>query len=96
MQNIQLGISGIAENKEFNNALGIETKTIKRKKLAVFIEYKLKTNKVGFARMFNIAPATVTKWLYTQTEPSTEMLKRIARNLGISLQEADDLFEINK
>lgn len=94
MKNIQVGISGIAENKEFNEALGFKTKTIRRKKLATLIKYKLNTNKIGFAHMLKIAPATVTKWLYTNTEPSIEMMKRIAHHLGMSLEEVDELFEV--
>ncbi len=40
-QYLQLAIDGIAENKDFNDALGIPTREIKRVKLAEFIRYKL-------------------------------------------------------
>ncbi|MCM1194416.1 MAG: helix-turn-helix transcriptional regulator [Firmicutes bacterium] len=95
MKNIQVAISGIAENKEFNDALGLPTKTVVRPKLSDFICAKLQTNKVGLARMLKISPATVTKWLYTETKPSVDMIKRIGRYLGMSFDEVLELFEVD-
>ncbi len=92
-QYLQLAIDGIAENKDFNDALGIPTREIKRVKLAEFIRYKLQTNKRGFARVAGVSPATVTKWLYSDTEPGIEMSKKLARRFGLSLDEVYNLFE---
>lgn len=91
---IQVGICGIAEDKEFNDELGLPTKEIKRTELAKFIRYKLNTNKIGFARLANVSPATVTKWLFTDAVPSMEMAKRIARNFNLTLEEVDELFGV--
>lgn len=91
MKNIQLGISGVAENKEYD--AGTETSKVVRNKLANLISSKLQTNKIGFANMLKISPATVTKWLCSYTQPSTEMVKLIARKLGMSAGEVFDLFE---
>lgn len=94
MKNIQLAINGIAENKEFNDELGLKTQVIVRPKLADYISSKLDTNKIGFARMLKISPAAVSKWLNTYTEPSMDMIKRIGRYCGLSVAEVIDLFEI--
>lgn len=91
---LQVGICGIAEDKAFNDELNLPTKEIKRVKLAKFIRYKLNTNKIGFARLANVSPATVTKWLFTDAVPSMEMAKRLCRNFNLSLEEVDDLFEV--
>ncbi len=93
MAYIQLGISGIAENKAFNDALGLPTKTIVRPKLANYILRDVGTNKVSFAKMLNVSPATVTKWLYTDTMPSVEVLHRFAHNMGLSYAEVLAFFE---
>ena len=92
-QYLRLAIEGIAENKDFNDALGIPTREIKRVKLAKFIRYKLQTNKCGFARDAGVSPATVTKWLYSNTEPGIEMSKKLARRFGLTLDEIYELFE---
>jgi len=91
---LQLGISGIAENKEFNEALDLPTREIKREKLAKFIRYKLNTNKIGFAKIANVSPATVTKWLFTDAVPSLEMAKQLSRKFSMTLEEVDELFEV--
>lgn len=93
-QYLQLGIDGIADNREFNEALGLPCKDIRRLKLAEFIRNKLGTNKVTFARMLNVSPAAVTKWLYTDAEPKTHVIKRISNCFGLSFDEALALFEV--
>ncbi len=96
MKNIQLAIDGIAEDKDFAELGGHEQRVIKRKKLAELIRAKLQTNKVGFARMLCVQPSTVTKWLYSTMEPSMETIKRIARKIGLSVDEVIDLFTVEE
>lgn len=89
---IQLGICGIAENKELNDALELPTKEIKRVELARFIRNNGLT-KLTFARIAEVSPATISKWLYTDTVPSIKVVKRIATRFGVSIEDVDELFE---
>ena len=93
---LQLAINGISENKEFNKSFGLPCKEIRRINLAEFIRNKLGCNKVTFARMIDVSPATVTKWLYSDAEPKAHVIKRIARCFGLSVDEVLTLFEVTE
>lgn len=92
-QYVQVAICGIAEDKDFNDALELPTREIKRDKLATFICKKLQTNKLGFARQANVSPATVTKWLYSDTTPGIDMAKQLSCRFDLTLEEVYQLFE---
>lgn len=91
-QYLQLGIHGIAEDKAFNDALGLPTKQIKRIKLAEFIRYKCELSGRAFAKTIGVSAATVTQWLYTDRAPSITVAKRIATVYGITVADVDNLF----
>lgn len=93
MKNIQLAISGIAEDKEFHEALGMEPKTLKRTRLASFITRKLGVDKITFARMLGVSPAAVTKWLYTTTQPSYYTMKKMSNIFGLTFAEVEEFFK---
>ena len=88
---LQLGIFGIAEDKEFHTALGVSTKQIKRQALAEFIISKDLSGR-AFARVVDVSPATITKWLYTETQPSIRVVRRIATKFGVTVDYVDSLF----
>lgn len=58
-----------------------------------YIIKKLHCSKSEFANMIDVAPATITKWLYTDTKPDTHVVQRMARRLGLSIDEVLALFE---
>ena len=91
---LQLGISGIAENKEFNESLDSPIKELKRAKLAEFIRHKCELSGREFAKAVQVSPATITKWLYTETQPSLRVVKRIATVYGVSVADVDELFTV--
>ena len=86
----QVGIDGIAQNKPVTD---VEEKGVVRKQLDYYIRNVFHTNKIGFAKMVGVSPATVTKWLYTKAMPSTHFLLKIARYTGLDFEEVLDLFK---
>lgn len=90
---LQLGIFGIAEDKAFNDALGLPTKQIKRVELAQFIRQKCQLSGRDFARTIGVSPATISKWLYTDTMPSIRTVRSIATKYGVTVEYVDKLFE---
>lgn len=91
---LQLGIFGIAEDKEFNDKLDLPTKQIRRVKLAEFIRHTCRVSGRAFARAIGVSAATVSKWLYTDTMPSITVANRIATIYGMNVAEVDKLFEV--
>lgn len=89
---LQLGIFGIAENKEFNDALGVPTKQIKRVALAEFIRNKCNLTGRDFAKKIGVSPATISKWLYTETMPSIRVVKSISTHYNVTIEYVDELF----
>ena len=67
---------------------------ILRPKLDEFIRVKMTMQKSEFANMIGVSAPTVSKWLYTNTEPSRVTVRRNARDLGITSEEGDELFEV--
>lgn len=64
---------------------------IKRTKLHKY----LKTNCIKvdeFAVMVNVNADTVRKWLYTNIKPREEVMRRIARRLGLEFDEVQEWF----
>lgn len=51
-------------------------------------------NKIAFANSLGVSPATVSKWLYTDTVPSRSILQLISRNTGLTLAAVYDLFPV--
>ena len=70
-----------------------QKQAVVRTELLDYITKKLHCSKVEFARMLDISPATITKWLYTTTEPDVHIMRRMSRRLGLSFEEVLALFE---
>lgn len=68
-------------------------KTIKRKKLNDFIKTKMQVPNYKFAEFIGVSAPTVQKWLYGEAEPSTNKIRKIAHECGLSFEEAYELFE---
>ncbi|MBR1955061.1 MAG: helix-turn-helix transcriptional regulator [Clostridia bacterium] len=64
-----------------------------RQELLDYITKKLHCSKLEFAKMLDVSPATITKWLYSNTMPDTHVIRRMSRRLGLSYEEVLDLFE---
>lgn len=90
---LQLGIHGIAEDKEFHQERGLPVRRIRRLQLAEFIRGKCALSGREFAKSVGVSPATISKWLYTDTMPSIRIAKRIATIYGITVAEVDKLFD---
>lgn len=89
---LQLGIFGIAEDRPFHEALGLPVKQIKRVELAKFIRNKCELTGREFAKAISVSPATISKWLYTETMPSIKVVRRIATVYGVTTDYVDGLF----
>ncbi len=68
-------------------------KPIKRKKLNDFIRTKLQVPGYKFAEFIGVSAATVQKWLYGEAAPSTNKIRKIAKDCGITFTEACELFD---
>lgn len=67
---------------------------ILRPKLDEFIRVKMNMQKSEFAEFIGVSAPTVSKWLYTATEPNIHTLKCMARDFGLSKEEVEELFEV--
>lgn len=94
MSYIQVGIPGVAQDKNFETKKKYGSGKPLRKKLYEYIYAKLGTDQSGFARMMSISAATVTQWLYTDRMPSGNVFVRMSTNLGLSYEEVLELFKV--
>ena len=68
-------------------------KPIRRKKLNYFIRTKMQVPGYKFAEFIGVSAATVQKWLYGEAAPSTNKIRKIAKDCGITFTEACELFD---